>query len=394
MISKSLYPLLDAILFSLLILFISEMFFQERNTLSLYQITYWVGSLLILVFWISLCVLNIYKFFGVEIQTSYKKLRHEIQKKIKLIIVLFIFFQILSIALFGTLGYFKTDLKYDCYLDILCITILFVASWEYLNYFKIFRLEILKKPPHIESQNILTCLKIFFFVLEASILFYRFVITIYFMVLTNQNVKEKTLNCYLKLLFILFGFKILGSSCQKYLKKLLLCASLFSLIIYDWYILTITIAENEEETLFFDFFVVVFIITHVYFILGFYILCKEWKRYRQNRRNPIRPPYVFSDSIQFQNPNKVGLTPEEIKHLKIGIYQNNNNYSEKKACTICTFDINLLDEIISFSCGHIFHSNCLVPWLQINKICPNCRQILLISEKEINVRNGEETIIR
>lgn len=51
-------------------------------------------------------------------------------------------------------------------------------------------------------------------------------------------------------------------------------------------------------------------------------------------------------------------------------------------CSICTDNltefqekISIYDEneIVSTSCGHLFHSNCLFSWLRRQKNCPECR---------------------
>lgn len=41
-------------------------------------------------------------------------------------------------------------------------------------------------------------------------------------------------------------------------------------------------------------------------------------------------------------------------------------------CTICIEEIDK-DYFCYKSCNHIFHDYCLEEWLQISKICPNCR---------------------
>ncbi len=307
---------------------------------------------------------------------SYSEIRKEIKKSKKTVILLFIFFQTLNNALFGTLGYFNMDLAYRDYLDVVCITILFVASWEYFNYFYLFRSEILKKVPNVRVMYG-TFIRGIYLLIEASILIYQIVTCLYFVLLTNQNVNHKTLNCYLKLLFILFVFKILGSSCQKYLKKLMMSASLFALISYDWYVFIIIITVEAEEQ-FFDFFMIIFIFTHIYFFGCCYYLYKEWNLYRFDIRRP-RPIYGVNGNDLINNGShsiKIGLTDE----------------IEKVVCTICTFDVIKGDQIFNIPCGHTFHSKCLVPWLQINKVCPNCRQGLVISEENAIVMENNNII--
>ena len=381
MISKNFYPFLEAVLFSLLIVFISRIFGNEWRALNVFYVTYWVCIVLLLLFWIMLCILDLHKVFGGTIMTSYSEIRNEIKKNKKAVIILFLFFQIINNALFGTLGYFNMDLAYQDYLDVIAISILFVATWEYFNYFKLFRLEVLKKVPTSSLFGGTFAFKSIILLIEAGILVYQIITILYFVLLVNQNVDQKTLNCYLKLLFILFVFKILGASCQKYLKKLLLCASLFALIGYDWYVFIIEIAESDENERFFDFFIIVFIFTHGYFMTSCYCLYKEWNIYRYDLRRPRRGlDLILNNNVNNNDNNmfKNGLSDEEIKNLPIEIYQRNTRIDglDKIICSICTFDVNKGDEIYRIPCKHVFHSKCLVPWVQINKICPNCRKCL------------------
>jgi hypothetical protein len=236
----------------------------------------------------------------------------------------------------------------------------------------------LKKVPNLQEGERSCVWKGFFILTDTAILLYQIIICVYFVLLTNQSVSHNTLNSYLKLLFVLFIFKILGSSCQKYLKKLLLCVSLFAVIVYDWYVFIVVILEKSEKDTYFDFFMIVFIFTQGFFLLCSYILYKEWNIYRFDLRRP-RQNFALNMNVH-EGAIKVGLTDEEINCLKIEILQKSFENSEKIVCTICTFDVNRGDEVLKISCGHIFHSKCLVPWLQLNKACPNCRRDLIISQ--------------
>ncbi len=42
-------------------------------------------------------------------------------------------------------------------------------------------------------------------------------------------------------------------------------------------------------------------------------------------------------------------------------------------CPICTDNFKDQDKVISLECSHIFHGYCLLPWLNLNNSCPNCR---------------------
>lgn len=50
---------------------------------------------------------------------------------------------------------------------------------------------------------------------------------------------------------------------------------------------------------------------------------------------------------------------------------------EKQECQICLIDLG--DHVASLHCGHVFHSHCIIEWLDHqaklgrNKTCPSCR---------------------
>jgi hypothetical protein len=62
------------------------------------------------------------------------------------------------------------------------------------------------------------------------------------------------------------------------------------------------------------------------------------------------------------------------------------------ACAICVEDIAEGETVnILPDCGHVFHSQCLSPWLQLHPTCPNCRKKVTCSVAESR-DNDNETI--
>lgn len=53
------------------------------------------------------------------------------------------------------------------------------------------------------------------------------------------------------------------------------------------------------------------------------------------------------------------------------LFINNNKISDK--CSICISDMELDEELISLSCGHIYHSPCISEWVKFKSKCPICR---------------------
>jgi hypothetical protein len=46
---------------------------------------------------------------------------------------------------------------------------------------------------------------------------------------------------------------------------------------------------------------------------------------------------------------------------------------EPPSCTVCVDPIAMLTKGMFMPCGHIFHPECLKPWLDTNNTCPVCR---------------------
>ena len=81
------------------------------------------------------------------------------------------------------------------------------------------------------------------------------------------------------------------------------------------------------------------------------------------------------------NRRRTGLTENEINRIPDDVYHSNFNY-ELKNCTICLENFKDGDNIKRLGCLHIFHKNCIIPWLKTKNFCP-------IDKHQINVNlNG------
>ena len=54
----------------------------------------------------------------------------------------------------------------------------------------------------------------------------------------------------------------------------------------------------------------------------------------------------------------------EIKYKRI--------HSTDDVCTICIENLETNEKIIKLNCEHMFHPNCIKPWIDKHERCPNC----------------------
>lgn len=47
---------------------------------------------------------------------------------------------------------------------------------------------------------------------------------------------------------------------------------------------------------------------------------------------------------------------------------------EKCQCSVCWDDFKLGEEVRQLKCEHIFHEDCIIPWLELHNTCPVCRK--------------------
>ena len=57
---------------------------------------------------------------------------------------------------------------------------------------------------------------------------------------------------------------------------------------------------------------------------------------------------------------------------------------EPPTCTVCTETINVDTKGMFMPCGHVYHPDCLIPWLEKQNSCPVCRFELPLEEATKN----------
>jgi len=71
-------------------------------------------------------------------------------------------------------------------------------------------------------------------------------------------------------------------------------------------------------------------------------------------------------------PVSKGADSNTIQSLPCRKYNKDTDKDNK--CNICLCDYEEDEDLLSLpSCLHCFHKECIIKWLEINKICPICR---------------------
>lgn len=68
-----------------------------------------------------------------------------------------------------------------------------------------------------------------------------------------------------------------------------------------------------------------------------------------------------------------GLDESSIKALHVTVYSAvKEGDLDEEQCTICRCEFEKDHSVKVLPCQHVFHPDCIDPWLRINKKCPIC----------------------
>jgi DNA-directed RNA polymerase subunit RPC12/RpoP len=82
---------------------------------------------------------------------------------------------------------------------------------------------------------------------------------------------------------------------------------------------------------------------------------------------------LVSQLLNNGEPQQQGLTQEDLKCLEKTIIEK-EQVDNGIQCTTCMETLNLGEEVIKLDCKHVFHQDCIFPWLVKSPTCPICRQ--------------------
>eukprot|EP00667_Euglena_gracilis_P013713 EG_transcript_14161 len=91
-------------------------------------------------------------------------------------------------------------------------------------------------------------------------------------------------------------------------------------------------------------------------------------------------PFVSRDELQtlLLNQSEPQWTPASAQDIRdlpvVSIQPGHLKNTDTKTCTVCQEDFRLGERATLLTCGHLFHADCITPWLEKNRTCPLCRK--------------------
>lgn len=90
------------------------------------------------------------------------------------------------------------------------------------------------------------------------------------------------------------------------------------------------------------------------------------------------------------DPNRYGTPPASktaINGLPVVKIDEESLASDNSQCAVCKDTFELGEEAKQMPCKHIYHSDCILPWLELHNSCPVCRHELPTDDPDYEQRN-------
>ena len=84
-----------------------------------------------------------------------------------------------------------------------------------------------------------------------------------------------------------------------------------------------------------------------------------------------------------ENLDKITVNEQNIKTLR-----KDSGISDDNSCAICKDNFEINQNLIYLPCKHLFHDECILPWLKERNSCPTCRHELPTDDNEYEIRKN------
>ena len=101
----------------------------------------------------------------------------------------------------------------------------------------------------------------------------------------------------------------------------------------------------------------------------------------QNDPNRYGNPPASKKVIE--NLDKITVNEDNLKNLR-----KDSGISDDNSCAICKDNFEINQNLIYLPCKHLFHDECILPWLKERNSCPTCRHELPTDDQEYETRKN------
>ena len=79
----------------------------------------------------------------------------------------------------------------------------------------------------------------------------------------------------------------------------------------------------------------------------------------------------FVNTYEYEDLGKTPTSESLLETIPQIPYDKRNGFNE--CCPICQEDYEKMECVLQLDCKHLFHEDCLFPWLKNHNTCPTCR---------------------
>ena len=93
---------------------------------------------------------------------------------------------------------------------------------------------------------------------------------------------------------------------------------------------------------------------------------------------------------QWESPESPPASKEDIDNILAVVTTAQEHIDSERQCSVCMGDFQLGAAVRSLPWHHLFHTNCIHPWLHLHNTCPICRKTLGTPADEVAKMNEHE----
>lgn len=107
------------------------------------------------------------------------------------------------------------------------------------------------------------------------------------------------------------------------------------------------------------------------------------KKFRKEIYNPSPKRILKRLSLYYRDNTKNILNEMEKERRE--------DDDDDKRCPICWEDFEAREEVLLTPCNHMFHEDCIMPWVKTQAHCPVCRFAFPIADQMVQIRETTST---